>query len=220
MTDETRPIPSDPDVPRYQGRPVFGAEDGAASPAVAGGGPTDDPFARREAARHRNTLVLVAVAAVVCVVGAVIALASLTGGQDPQAQPGGASGGAGGGAVTTTAPAAGGEDLVVFRSPSGNIGCALSSASARCDIAEKSWELPPAPESCQGDWGVGVFVEGAEAGLVCATDTVLGEGEELAYGATLERGAFRCTSSQEGMRCENTSTGRGFTVARAAYTTF
>lgn len=206
MSDETQYIyPDDPDVPRYAGTPVYDRE-------------PEDVRTQRDAARRRNSIVLVVVAAVLCVLGGVVALKALTGGSAGEAgAEAGADAGAGAAADGGAAPPA---DLVTFVSPTGNIGCALSSAGARCDIAEKSWKPPAKPADCQADWGVGVQVGAQAATVACASDSVLGSGQPLAYGASQERGSYRCVSSEEGMRCENTTTGHGFTIARASYTTF
>jgi hypothetical protein len=175
-----------------------------------------DPVAEREAARRRNSLLLVVLAAVVCVVGALLALGGLRGGSGDLAP----------GAEGTTPAAANPQptgppaDQIAFTSPTGNIGCTLSSQGARCDIDSKEWEPPPKPADCQANWGIGVQVGPESAGLVCAADSVLGQGEPLAYGATQQVGPYLCTSSEQGMRCENSETGKGFTLARAAYTTF
>lgn len=185
-----------------------------------------DPYIEREASRRRNSYLLVAMAAVVCVLGAVLAVNGLTGGSggSPQAGTGSDEAGVAGtkqaaptGTEDSSEPPA---DLVLFKSPSGNIGCALSTQGARCDIGDKEWKPPAKPADCDGDWGVGVSVAAKSAALVCATDTVLGQGKELAYGSDIERGDYRCDSSEDGMRCENTKTGHGFTIARAKYTTF
>ena len=32
-----------------------------------------------------------------------------------------------------------------FKTPSGNIGCAMGGGAVRCDIKQKSWEAPPKP---------------------------------------------------------------------------
>lgn len=203
MDDDTRVLPPDPDVPRYQGRPVI-------DPAL-------DTEPAPGDARRRNTVLLVALALVVCGLGATLAVGALSGGGSSQPDDPAAAVGS----VTATAsPSAAVPDAIAFTSPTGNIGCQLSGTGARCDVREQSWDLPPAPESCDGDWGVGMFVDAERAGLVCATDTVLGEGEALEYGSSHERGSFRCSSARDGMRCEDTASGRGFTVARAAYTSF
>jgi hypothetical protein len=108
-----------------------------------------------------------------------------------------------------------------FVSPSGNIGCYLTSSSARCDIVRKNWEPPPAPADCDLDWGSGVSVfEAEEATFTCAGDTVLGAKDKLAYGESLRAGDFTCSSDSKAMRCENTQSGHGFTLAIEQYNLF
>lgn len=183
--------------------------------------PLDD--LRAPETRRTATVVAMAFAALLCVVGLVLAYRSLTstgsGGDGVTAEETAApqgSAGAGGQPPASQAP----QDQVQFASPSGNIGCVLSSAGARCDIAERSWEPPPKPESCTGDWGQGLTVTGDAPTFVCAGDSVLGSGEKLAYGKTLQRGDYSCLSEKDGMRCQNTKSGRGFVVARASYAVF
>ena len=108
-----------------------------------------------------------------------------------------------------------------FVSPSGNIGCYLTVDMARCDVAKKSWSAPPAPADCDLDWGSGVTVgKTGEATFTCAGDTVLGAPDKLEYGQALKAGPIRCDSASIGMRCENTTTGHGFTVAKEKYELF
>lgn len=108
-----------------------------------------------------------------------------------------------------------------FVSPSGNIGCYLDKSGARCDIGRKNWEPPPAPADCDLDWGAGVSVyEAEEASFTCAGDTVLGAKEKLAYGKSLRAGDFLCSSDSKAMRCENTESGHGFTLAVEQYNLF
>ena len=56
-----------------------------------------------------------------------------------------------------------------FESPSGNIGCIMESHGVRCDIREHDWQSPPKPDSCELDYGGGLFI-GAKgrAVWVCA----------------------------------------------------
>lgn len=179
---------------------------------------------RAPESRRTATIVAVAFAALLCVVGLALAYRSLTniGSEGGSATAEEQAAGQGGGDAAASQPPASQapEDLVQFSSPSGNIGCALSSAGARCDIAERSWEPPAKPESCSADWGQGLTVTGETATFVCAGDSVLGSKTELAYGKTLQRGDYSCLSEKDGMRCENTKTGHGFSVARAAYEVF
>jgi hypothetical protein len=105
--------------------------------------------------------------------------------------------------------------FVQFQSPSGNIGCALSRDGVRCDIAERDWTPPPKPASCELDWGNGVAVDRhGRAQIICAGDTTLHAGRHLAYGDSLRRGRFRCTSRRTGMRCVNRRNGHGFVLSR------
>ena len=108
-----------------------------------------------------------------------------------------------------------------FVSPSGNIGCYLDKSGARCDIGRKNWEPPPAPADCDLDWGAGISVSGTkEATFTCAGDTVLGAQEKLAYGTAVRAGDFTCSSDSKAMRCENTKSGHGFTLAVERYDLF
>jgi hypothetical protein len=131
-----------------------------------------------------------------------------------QPTPTGADSGGPSPSPTATAPTAA-ADVVQFASPSGNIRCAVSSAGARCDIAHKDWSPGPKPAGCAADWGVGVFVDGSRAGLVCASDSVDG-GAALKYGKSVTRGDFTCASSKDGISCR-AADGHEFTLARASY---
>jgi hypothetical protein len=112
-------------------------------------------------------------------------------------------------------------DAANFVSPSGNIGCYLDESGARCDIVRKNWQPPPAPADCELDWGNGISVhQREEATFTCAGDTVLGGKEKLAYGKSLRAGDFTCSSDSKAMRCENTESGHGFTLAVEQYNLF
>ena len=54
-------------------------------------------------------------------------------------------------ALPAQAPAA--DTTRFFASPSRNIGCVVSRASARCDIVRHTWKAPRRPASCELDWG-------------------------------------------------------------------
>jgi hypothetical protein len=109
--------------------------------------------------------------------------------------------------------------LTTFRSPSGNIGCAMDrSFGVRCDIAKRDWPLPRKPASCDLDYGQGVSVGSrGRAYFVCAGDTVLGARRVLAYGRTVVVGRYSCTSAVGGMACRNRTSGHGFTLSRQRY---
>lgn len=108
-----------------------------------------------------------------------------------------------------------------FSSPSGNIGCYVDVGNGiRCDIKTRTWAPPPAPPSCQLDYGQGLVVDQGPGAFVCAGDTVLGSSNVLAYGAIAQRGPFRCDSEEDGMTCVDTQTGHGFFLSSQSYRAF
>ncbi|WP_205650082.1 DUF6636 domain-containing protein [Actinoplanes solisilvae] len=112
-------------------------------------------------------------------------------------------------------------DEATFRTPSQNIACALTKSAVRCDIGRKTWEPPAKPADCELDWGNGLAINGGEAAVVCAGDTVLGAADStLEYGEALRSGTVRCDSENNGMTCKDEKTGHGFTLASSRYTLF
>ena len=131
----------------------------------------------------------------------------------------------GAGFVTTAPTSVEGDqvDLGQFSSPTGNIGCVLSSEFAVCEIGDHDYALPSEPADCQGDWGAAIqFTDPSTAPTfgACKTDTQLGSPDLLAYGSTAVAGSFACLSQEVGMTCWNTDTGHGFSLSRAAYALF
>jgi hypothetical protein len=120
------------------------------------------------------------------------------------------------------APAVAQEELY-FRSPTGNIACAIFAGdwtAARCDLAEFNPSFPR-PADCEFDWGYAfeVGIRG-RAEPLCAGDTVRVPGARvLAYGLSVTLGGITCTSAETGMTCVNRD-GHGFTVARARQRVF
>jgi hypothetical protein len=111
--------------------------------------------------------------------------------------------------------------LVGFHTPTGNIGCVVSVTSARCDIRHHSWTPPPAPASCDLDWGNAIALDRrGKGGFICAGDTALGFPRRLDYGESVRRGRFRCTSLSTGVRCVNRRNGHGFRLSRESYRFF
>lgn len=111
-----------------------------------------------------------------------------------------------------------------FRSPSGNIGCAIETTAAACDIVEKTWAPPSKPSSCELDWGQNIAVvtnPKPEARFGCVGDTVFNaEAPALAFGEKLTHNGFACESRQDGIRCVHVASGRGFLLGRAKYDLF
>lgn len=112
-------------------------------------------------------------------------------------------------------------ELTFFQSPTGNIGCAIDPESVRCDIGERDWKPTPRPAGCDLDYGQGIsLAAGGTPQFVCAGDTTLGAGEQLAYGSSIAAGLLRCESGAEGMTCRDVESGRGFSIAREGYEIF
>jgi hypothetical protein len=113
--------------------------------------------------------------------------------------------------------------LQTFRSPTGNIGCAMFEGGARCDIRKRDWSPPPRPASCpeEVDFGQGLAVSRTgRASFVCAGDTALDPtGKPLAYGEVSELGGTECISRSEGVTCANHS-GHGFFISIQSYKIF
>ena len=118
----------------------------------------------------------------------------------------------------TTDPGASPIHARAFRTPSNNIGCAVSGGALRCDILTG---LRPEPSgSCELDWA-GLTMDAMDAPKPqCAGDTVFQQGSPvLAYGRSWTRGAFVCHSRRTGLECSNRGE-RGFVLARASWRTF
>ena len=116
-------------------------------------------------------------------------------------------------------------ELDHFRSPTGNIGCLITTERVQCEIAEHDFALPPESTPCvQSDWVASLQVT-STAGTAptvgaCQSDTVLGAAHELPYGTASVIGDFACLSQESGMTCWNQVTRHGFSVARANYAVF
>ena len=106
-----------------------------------------------------------------------------------------------------------------FATPSDNIGCAVTASDARCDIRERDWSAPPPGEECMLDWGQTIEVGSGAAGFVCVGDWAGGT-EVLPYGRAVQIGPMRCDSTESGVTCRNTTTGRGFLISRGRYELF
>jgi hypothetical protein len=103
----------------------------------------------------------------------------------------------------------------VFRSPSGNIRCAMSAGSGTAGPNVECWSVQ-APQrvsmdaagrlkTCRGR------IPCLESGCGCIEGF---DYPRLAYGKTIAYAPFRCTSLRSGVRCVVTRTGRGFHINR------
>ena len=109
-------------------------------------------------------------------------------------------------------------------SPTGNITCAVAPSGVECGIASLGAE--PAPvEGCDGSTGyvVSLTSEGVSVPCVGADDLPAKADatiDILDYGQTVTVNNFPSDSTEAGMKCTDTSTGKGFTLARAGIKEF
>lgn len=112
------------------------------------------------------------------------------------------------------------QDYVAFKSPTGNIHCAIftweGGTEARCDLIELVPSFTKAPAGCDLDWGFAFLVADKGKGFLgCVGDTTIGQGNPvLPYGEAVSLGGISCVSTKAGMTCTNTE-GHGFSVAKA-----
>lgn len=119
-------------------------------------------------------------------------------------------------------PLAQGADAKQVASPSGNITCTLSPEGAECAIASLAAE-PAAADGCEGSVGYVATLTTSGVQTPCMPDKPAKAGADvpvLAYGAAETVNNFECVSTEAGMRCSDTNTGKGFTLARAGVTRF
>jgi len=112
-------------------------------------------------------------------------------------------------------------NLETFTTPDGNIGCIADDSMVRCDIKHKQWKVKRDPK-CQLDYGNGLTLADGKAELVCAGDTTLNSGPDIAPGTINIVGPFECSTNEFGdsMHCENINTGYGFDLSADDYGTF
>lgn len=107
-------------------------------------------------------------------------------------------------------------DFTQFTSPSGNIGCAVFENTARCDVTQHTWALPPRPADCQEDWGSVVTLDdpGDPASVGACVGDSAGGGPVLPYDQAIRVGDLQCASLRTGVSCEYVGGEHGFLVSR------
>ncbi len=113
-------------------------------------------------------------------------------------------------------------DYEPFRSPSGAIECAIRSgeggrSSASC-YSDYTLRIPP-DEDCPGGSALAVYRRGVTR-VEGRCDPFGVDLEPLAYGRSITRGPFRCTSRRSGMTCRSLRSGHGFKIRKTGYTSF
>lgn len=112
------------------------------------------------------------------------------------------------------------EAATYFASPSGNIACSITPESADCVIVSFSYEPADAEQCPQDDAGGHLRAEQTGASMPCEPLVVAGDVPDLDYGEEITAHGFTCESQESGVTCRHDGSGRGFTVARAAYDLF
>ncbi|QDP95015.1 hypothetical protein FOE78_02975 [Microlunatus elymi] len=110
---------------------------------------------------------------------------------------------------------------VGFSTPSRNISCGMHGSTVVCQLQQFDYHPTPTRD-CRGggNWGSQVHLIGAgSAAFGCAGDVESG-GPQLPYGAQLKTGVVRCVSREDGVTCQNTSSGNGFRVSRQGFVFF
>jgi hypothetical protein len=122
-------------------------------------------------------------------------------------------------AVCILAAAPAPASAVEFKSPSGKITCSLTRTGASCYNARTLRTAPPAGAFDCGSGASATVVDRRGARLECIGNPYFGR-LRLAYGDTLRRGRYSCTSRTIGMVCRNRVAGRGFRLNRAGWRFF
>jgi hypothetical protein len=105
-----------------------------------------------------------------------------------------------------------------FRSPSGNISCAMFASDVRCDVAEHNWTPPPPSPACHLDWGSRFKLEQGGASVFdCYAQELPAPEQILGYGQSRSFGSITCDSESTGMTCTDGSTGHYFRISRENY---
>lgn len=111
--------------------------------------------------------------------------------------------------------------LSAFALPSRNISCSMGEDGVSCQIADASF-TPPAGDGCQ--WrGQVVLLDSGGVSMPCPEAAPAPAAEDvtvLEYGQTSSVGSWLCTSSERGIECTSRADGTGFTLARAAFTSY
>ncbi len=110
-----------------------------------------------------------------------------------------------------------------FRSPSGNIWCAITAGDgvvAECYLRRFTPAPQLAAQGCAQAWGF--FVDHQGVGRAVCTDpsfVMMQQPKVLDYGRWVTFAGVTCRSERTGMTCTN-GNGRGFSVARATQSLF
>jgi hypothetical protein len=108
-----------------------------------------------------------------------------------------------------------------FIMPSKNIYCVVYGDRLRCEIVSRLNPMPPQPESCNLDWGSGLYLRKVgKPNVICAGDTAYSpDYKTLDYSKTWSKDGFVCESRTDGLNCTNPR-GNGFFLNREEWKIF
>ncbi len=117
--------------------------------------------------------------------------------------------------------------IVTFRTPSGLTICGSTRFTderpiLRCNVTGGLTPLPPRPNSCKLEWGVGLEMSSStRPDIVCASDSGFNPNGApvLGYGRTWRHFTFACTAQPQGLTCRNPQ-GHGWFLSRKHWRTF
>lgn len=115
------------------------------------------------------------------------------------------------------------DSLTTFKAPGGLISCAISVPSrysdslVRCDIRTGLNPHVRRPKGCHYDFGSTLELRGTgKAFPGCVSDAISPVKQTLAYGSSLRRGPFICSSARAGLTCRNKQ-GHGFFMSKTRW---
>lgn len=107
-----------------------------------------------------------------------------------------------------------------FSAPSGNIICTLGGNMVSCQINETHWTGAAGYEVCGDNRGALFTVDSKNTNYACANIAPPMNGKyisSLAYGSYVKNGNVACISTQDGISCWNTISGKSFAIAREGW---
>ena len=104
-----------------------------------------------------------------------------------------------------------------FTAPSGNIKCSFTADGVTCGIADSDWE-EEGYASCSGTKIGTLTATKTDATQSCATSMPSG-GPKLEYTTAAMNGDYACRSTEDGVTCWNTKSGKSFALSRSGWMT-
>lgn len=138
-------------------------------------------------------------------------------------------------------------DRAAFVLPSGGIACTVNEVTAVCEVQDLSYTpqaghlVDDSLGDCTAQDATAIMINDGQGAWTCVEDPILpqawvaaggwwaraNESETLkignntmavlSYGSTLTVGPVTCASSEDGVRCSSSATGRSFFVSRSSY---